>query len=119
MEYPEVLKDLADVVAELFQERGMEPEEAAKAGMDTADKIREYWGGQKIYIPKGVSFTLSKRDVEIYGRWKDRKATDLELCRQYDITHTRLYQIIHAVRRAQRPPDPKQQALFPKEENHP
>lgn len=112
MEYPEVLKDLADFVAELFLARGMEADEAVKAGMDAADRVREYWGGQKIYIPKGVSFTLSQRDLEIYHKWTSKKATDLELCRHYDITHTRLYQIIHQVRRSQRPPDPKQQALF-------
>lgn len=114
-EYPDVLRDLADYVAELFVGRGMTADEAAKAGMETADKVREFWGGQKIYIPKAVSFDLSKRDIEIYGRWKDRRATDLELCRQYGITNTRLYQIIHAVRRAQRPPDPKQQSLFQEE----
>lgn len=118
MEYPEVLKDLADVVADLFVARGMDPDDAAKAAMETADKIREYWGGQKIYIPKGVSFTLSRRDIEIYGKWTSKRATDLELCREYDITHTRLYQIIHQVRRSQRPPDPKQQTLFKEEDRN-
>ena len=108
--YPEVLKDLADQIAWLMTERGERAEAAAEIGFKTAEFLREHWGGQKIYIPKGVTFAASQRDIEIYGRF--RGANALDLCREYDITNTRLYQIIHAVRRLRRPPDPEQPELF-------
>ncbi len=110
MEYPEVLKDLADNLAENLVRRGQAPEDAAAVAWEAAEFIRGHWGGQKIYIPKGDSYDLSRRDVEIFARWRGTNA--LELCREFGITHTRLFQIIHAVRRARRPADPDQPALF-------
>jgi Mor family transcriptional regulator len=108
--YPEVLKDLADQVAELMLGRGEAPEVAAEIGFRVAEFLRGHWGGQKIYIPKGISFSVSRRDIEIYGRFRGTNA--LELCREYDITNTRLYQIVHTVRSMRRPPDPEQPELF-------
>ncbi|RJP17205.1 MAG: DNA-binding protein [Deltaproteobacteria bacterium] len=108
--YPEVLKDLADHVAFLMTERGEKAEAAAEIGFKTAEFLREHWGGQKIYIPKGITFAASQRDIEIYGRFRGTNA--LDLCREYKITNTRLYQIIHAMRKFRRPPDPEQPELF-------
>lgn len=108
--YPEVLKDMADQVAELMVVRGFGPEESATIGMETAEFLREHWGGQKIYIPKGVTYNLSRRDLEIEHKFNGANA--LELCREYEITNTRLYQIVNRVRKARRPPDPKQPELF-------
>lgn len=108
--YPEVLRDLADQIAELMVARGEQAEAAAEIGFKTAEFLREHWGGQKIYIPKGVTFAASRRDIEIFGRFRGTNA--LELCREYGITNTRLYQIVHAVRRMRRGPDPEQPELF-------
>ncbi len=110
MDYPEVLQDLADQVGELLKKRGVSPDEAAELGWETAEFLRDHWGGQKIYIPKAITFIASRRDLEIYHRWNGTNG--LALCREYGLSDTRLRQIIIAIRKARRGPDPQQPELF-------
>lgn len=95
-EYPEVLQDLADSIIEFMIESGEDPLGAATIGMRIAEHVREHWGGQKIYIPKACSYFCCLRDQEIFDKWNGSNSK--ELCNEYEITNTRLYQIIVGVR---------------------
>lgn len=95
-EYPEILADLAEQIARSLVSRGMATDIAADLGRESAEHIRRHWGGQLVYISKGVAFILSKRDMEIWEKWNGRNT--LELCREYEITLQRLYQILNARR---------------------
>lgn len=94
--YPELLSDVADHLTNVLAALGIDREVAAEAGREVAEFLREHWGGQNVYLPKGTLFDLSERDVEIWEKWNGRNV--LELCREYGITRQRLYQIIAAVR---------------------
>lgn len=94
--YPELLADLADQVAVKLLEFGIEPERAAEAGFAAAEHIRANWSGQSLYVPKGVEYELSKRDMIIFERCNGRNHE--ALAREYNLTVMRVYQIIKAVK---------------------
>lgn len=94
--YPELLQDLADQVGLKLVEMGVEPERAAEIGFASAEHIREHWGGQPIYLPKGVQYDFSKRDIQVFERFNGHN--HLELAREYNLTVMRIYQIVKAVR---------------------
>lgn len=95
--YPEFLAELAGQMAELLIARGLPADQAAEIGREAAERVRQTWGGIEVYIPKGRSFTLSQRDIEIWNEWNGRNV--VELCRKHDLTEQRLYQILDAMRR--------------------
>lgn len=97
VEYPEFLTELAEQMTELLVGRGLPADQAAEIGREAAERVRQTWGGIEVYIPKGRSFTLSQRDLEIWNEWNGRNV--VELCRKHDLTEQRLYQILDAARR--------------------
>lgn len=94
--YPELLRDLADQVALKLVEMGVDPEKATDIGFASAEHIREHWGGQPIYLPKGVQYEFSRRDLEVFEKFNGHNHA--ELAREYNLTVMRIYQIIKAVR---------------------
>ncbi len=94
--YPELLADLADQVAAKLVELGTDLEKATEIGFATAEHIRENWSGQSLYLPKGVQYTLSRRDMEIFERFNGQNHE--VLAREYNLTVMRIYQIVKAVR---------------------
>lgn len=94
--YPELLQDLADQVALKIAELGIDLEKAADIGFAAAEHIREHWGGQPLYLPKGVQYEFSRRDLEIFEKFNGHNHT--ELAREYNRTVMRIYQVVKAVR---------------------
>lgn len=94
--YPELLRDLADQVAVKIAELGVDNEKCADIGFAVAEHIREHWGGQPIYLPKGVQYDFSRRDLEVFEQFNGHNHA--ELAREYNLTVMRIYQIIKAVR---------------------
>ena len=94
--YPEILVDLRDNLTEILIEGGAEPIQAKDFAFAAAEKIRKKWQGLAVYIPKGRDWELSQRDMEIWRRFNgDNRHL---LCREFEITEQRLYQIVARVR---------------------
>lgn len=98
-EYPEVLADLRAELLGLLVDASIAREQARQLAYMAAERIREMWGGMSVYIPKGASLRLSKRDREIFREYNGNNR--LELCQRHGITEQRLYQIIAKVRAEQ------------------
>jgi len=64
--------------------------------------VRTAWAGERVYVPKGQSFDLRRRDYEIWRQWDGTWRTRRALSRKYNLTEMRLYQIIDKVRRMER-----------------
>ncbi len=94
--YPELLADLADQVATRLAALEVDPERAAEIGLSVAEHVRKHWSGQSLYLPKGVQYTLSRRDMEIFERFNGQNHE--VLAREYNLTVMRIYQIVKAVR---------------------
>ena len=94
--YPELLQDLCDQVALKLVQFGVDPEKASEIGFATSEHMREHWGGQPIYLPKGVQYEFSRRDIEVFEKFNGHNHA--ALAREYNLTVMRIYQIIKAVR---------------------
>lgn len=94
--YPELLQDLADQVGLKLVELGVDPEKAAEIGFASAEHIREHWGGQPLYLPKGMQYEFSRRDIEIFDKFNGRNHA--ALAREYNVSVMRIYQIVKAIR---------------------
>lgn len=95
-DYPEILVGLVEHLTKLLTDRGIDGAAAATAARECAEHMRQQWGGQLVYIAKGRRIGLSVRDKEIWRKWRGNN--EQELCREYDITLARLYQILKAMR---------------------
>lgn len=90
---PEIIEDLAARAAESARlEFGLDAAKASAYGKQVANAVWEAWGGQQVYIPK----PLSKRDVELYARFRGGEAKE-KLIREHRLTTQRFYQIVAAM----------------------
>ena len=94
--YPEMLADMADHIAAKLVEHGIPIELAADVGFAAAEHMRAHWSGASLYMPKGVHYDLSRRDMEIFERFNGENHE--QLARANNLTVMRIYQIIKAVR---------------------
>lgn len=94
--YPELLTDLALHVGALLKNRNVDPTEAEIIGLEVAEHVRNHWGGQMIYIQKGLSHDTRLKWQKI---WDDFTGDNVkELATQYDLTEVQVYKIIKVMR---------------------
>lgn len=94
--YPELLLEIVETVRELLVSAGIDQARAHDIGFAAAEKVRGKHGGLNNYIPKGIDFDLTLRDREMWRRYNG--ANRVALCREYDITEQRFYQIMRRIR---------------------
>jgi len=95
--YPEVLCYLRDDLEAILTGQGVKEEEAKVIAYTATEHVRESFGG--MYLPKGRAADLDRRDREIGKKWTG--ANKQALCKEYDITEQRLYQILARLRMEQ------------------
>jgi len=109
-DYPEVLSDLREQIAVALTKRTeLSGVEVSSASQIVIEELRHHWGGQQIYVPKGLGFQLESRDLQIYREFNGQNLN--ELARKYDLTVKRLRQIVKEVRRQQA--ERRQIPMFP------
>lgn len=104
----ELLSDVADLVAVVLEDHGVEVGLAEQCGAALADRLAAHWGGQLINIPKDYRFKLAARDLLIYEEFTGNNHADL--ARKYDMTVRGIYKIIERARK--RDLDYRQPKLF-------
>jgi Mor family transcriptional regulator len=93
--YPELLVDIAQEVARALTELGaVETAKGEEIGLQIAERIRARFGGIQHYIPKGDAVDIAKRDWEIYAKFDGTNSAELAI--EYDLTDTRIRQIVKA-----------------------
>lgn len=75
---------------------GIEPGRADFIATEVSNRCAADWGGQYIYVPKDFASILSKRDREIYDKFKGNNHS--ELAKEYNISVVWVYKIIRTVR---------------------
>ncbi|MDH4869847.1 Mor transcription activator family protein [Pseudomonas sp. BN515] len=105
----DLLNDLAVQVSVAAVEAFGVSEEAADAlGTDVAMRMIEQWGGQQLYMPKGVRIEASRLHHQIYQEWRGRNHR--ELARKYGFSLQFIYRVIKALRKADL--DSRQRDMF-------
>ncbi|WP_027714917.1 Mor transcription activator family protein [Desulfuromonas sp. TF] len=92
----QVLFDLARLVTEGQIEAGAEPEQARTIGLKAADQVRRTYGGEQVYIPKGLALALTERDYEIWRKFTG--SNSFALAKEYGLTERQIYSILARVR---------------------
>jgi Mor family transcriptional regulator len=98
-DYPELLALIANAAYTWLTLRlKFDHQTAAEAALSIAEAARKELGGGHLYLPKGQEWELSRRDREIYGKFRGDNYT--QLAREYRLTEMRIRQIIERCRKA-------------------
>lgn len=94
---PELLTDLAARVQQILIEKAaMDKGLAEHLGFEIARDMAETWGGQNIYVPKGLEMALHSRDEQIWSEFNGHNHN--ELARKYKISAQWVYTIVKRMR---------------------
>ncbi len=102
---PEFLIELASIAADIIAAKGgLSREKAEELATEITDSVANKRGGLVIYIPQGNWnggalrwHEIAERDLQIAREFDGTNRK--EICRQYEISVSRLYSIIREARR--------------------
>ncbi|WP_157969693.1 Mor transcription activator family protein [Pseudomonas huaxiensis] len=95
----DLLDDLAEQVAvAAIDAFGVSKDAGTALGTDVAMRMIEQWGGQMLYMPKGVRIEASRIHHQIYEEWKGNNHR--ELARKYGFSLQFIYRVIKVLRKA-------------------
>lgn len=90
---PELLQGLAEVGAKVAREVvGASPEVAEALGSEIAEQMARMWGGQLIYVPKGIRGQVAALHQQIYDDWTGQNQR--ALAQKYGISVQHVYVVI-------------------------
>lgn len=89
---PEILEQLADAVADALIRQGIAPSLAHNAAYESAEHIRQHFGGSIIYVPRGLGYQLARRNAEIRRRLSEGESRDT-IRREFNLTDTQIRRI--------------------------
>lgn len=108
----ELLLELAGVVEHQVALAGVEPDRARAIGEAVLDQVRDQFGGQIVYISKGVSEATRRRWELIWQRFTGTNHDTL--ASEFGISVPQLYRIVAYMRMEER--KRRQGRLFPETE---
>ncbi|MCO7612907.1 Mor transcription activator family protein [Pseudomonas protegens] len=95
----EFLQTLADHVAQSAKETlGVGPELAEAHGNEVAMLMATVWGGQVLYMPKGIHLQASKLHQQLFDEFSGRNQR--ELARKHNLSLAFVYKVIKRMRLA-------------------
>lgn len=98
-DYPEALGLIANAAYTLLVERlKLDHQAAAEIALSIAERARKELGGGHHYLPKGRDYELSRRDRQIYAKFRGDNYP--QLAREFALTEMRIRQIVERCRRA-------------------
>lgn len=97
-EYPEILRELAEVIDRELRNIGLETPYAAAVAETVTEHVRERFGGSPIYISKAHTLRQRRRRAAMWADFNGRN--HVELSRKYGVCVQQLYRSI-AIARAE------------------
>jgi Mor family transcriptional regulator len=95
----ELLQTLADHVALSAKETlDISPELAEAHGNEVAMQMATIWGGQQLYMPKGIHIQASKLHQQIFDEWKGRNHREIAM--KHNLSLAFVYKVIKRMRLA-------------------
>lgn len=96
---PELLADLGDHTADILAGKGGMPADQAKSlARDLVDRMRQNWGGQLLYFPKGDALDLAERDLELWSKFNGNNQH--ALAKDYGMSVQAVYKRLRIIREA-------------------
>lgn len=95
----DLLQALADHVTKSAKETLAVSDEAAEAhGVEVAMQMAAVWGGQLLYIPKGIHLQASKLHQQIFDEWTGRNHREIAM--KHGVSLAFVYKIVKRMRLA-------------------
>ncbi|HHR0444953.1 TPA: Mor transcription activator family protein [Pseudomonas aeruginosa] len=95
----ELLAALADHVARsAIETLHVSPELAEAHGSEVAAQMAQVWGGQQLYVPKGVHVQASKLHQQLFDEFNGRNHRALAM--KYNVSLQFVYQVVKRLRLA-------------------
>lgn len=95
----EMLAALADHVAQsAIETLHVSPELAEAHGSEVAAQMAQVWGGQQLYVPKGVSVQASKLHQQLFDEFTGRNQRELAM--KHNVTLQFVYRVLKRMRLA-------------------
>jgi Mor family transcriptional regulator len=88
----ELLSDIADHVAAVVADHGIEAAIAEQAGAAVVDHLSLTWAGSHVTIPKDFRWRITQRDLEILSKFKGNNHHALAL--EYGMTENAIYKLL-------------------------
>jgi len=104
-EYPEVLREIADVMERELRAIGIETDLAGAVAETVTEHVRANFGGTPIYIAKGMTMRQRRRMWEIWEAFTG--GNHIALARRYGMSLSQIYRVLqvarHEIRLRQQP----------------
>lgn len=95
----ELLQTLADHVAWSAKETlNISPELAEAHGNEVAMQMAAIWGGQQLYMPKGIHVQASKLHQQFFEEWTGQNHR--EIARKHNLSLAFVYKVVKRMRLA-------------------
>jgi Mor family transcriptional regulator len=93
----DLLSEAVDPIARALQESlGVSAELAEAASVEVTMLFAHLWGGQVVYIPKGVSIQASKLHQQIFDDWSGRNHH--EVATKHGVSVQYVYRVVKRMR---------------------
>ncbi|WP_065204284.1 Mor transcription activator family protein [Shewanella woodyi] len=93
---------LVDMIIHLetkLTELGLEPEKAMKVSQDTVDELRQTYGGEQFYFPRGWSLDVTLSHHKIYAKFRGHN--HVQLSKEFNVSVTHIYRVVKAIQDAE------------------
>lgn len=100
----ELLSDVAAKVGAMYRsaQEDAVPVEPEIFGQRVADMLADDWGGINVYIPKGKSDRLRRRNAYMWRDFSVKKIPLADIARKYGLSEQRAYAVLAAERERNR-----------------
>jgi Mor family transcriptional regulator len=94
--YPELLGELLTSLQHELVREGVDKDKARPIAWNVVEKVRDAWGGQILYIPKGDAFDARARYEAIWQAFNGHNHADL--ARRFGVSEQTIYNAIREMR---------------------
>jgi Mor family transcriptional regulator len=94
--YPEQLEHIGQILYRELLRMDLTPEVANTRAFSMVEALRHGVGGGALYIPRGLNYELSLRDMEIWGKFKGDNIA--ELATKYELSQMQVRNILSVAR---------------------
>jgi Mor family transcriptional regulator len=92
-EIPEIIRDMADMVAEILESRGLMHNHLKDVQHEFSTRMMSEFAGMQVYLPKGKMVMIRTRNEEILAQYEAGKTINA-IANDCNVTASYVYRVI-------------------------
>lgn len=93
------LVDMLIHIETMLIEFGIEKVQAGEMAQSTVDQLRQTYGGEQFYFPRGDSLDVTLSHHKIYAKFRGHN--HVQLSKEFDVSVTHIYRVVKAMQNAE------------------